>query len=152
MGGEESAFRMENLGPEARSRKLDPGQGMALAQALQLAERLAARAGHAGAKTPPGGPDAGRDSLRSFLLPFAAFGLDAAQMLGLLEKVPAGWPLDHREMYYDFRLERWQRHIEPPSVAEILDEYADNAPTPEEGLAYLRAQWSAFLKRRGAAS
>ena len=138
MDGEESAFRMENLGPEARSQRLDPRQGMALAKALELSERMPARSGR---------PDA----LRDFLLPFAVFGLDAAQMLGLLEKVPAGWPLDHREMYYDFRLGRWQKHIEPLSVSEILDEYADHAPTPEEGLAYLRGQWSEFLKRRGAA-
>lgn len=141
MGGEESAFRMENLGPEARKRMLDPRQGMALAKAMELAERASSRLRRTGSD---------RDALGDFLLPFAAFGLDAAQMLGLLEKVPEGWPLDHREMYYDFRLGRWQKHIEPPSVSEILDEYADNAPTPEEGLAYLRRQWSEFLKRRGA--
>jgi hypothetical protein len=142
MGGEESAFRMENLGPEARRSRLEPGQGMALAKALELSSRAIGRAGRA---------PVGEDVLRDFLLPFAAFGLDPAQMLGLLQKVPAEWPLSHREMYYDFRLGRWQRHIEPPTVAEILDEYADHAPTPEEGLAYLKRQWAEFLMRRGVA-
>lgn len=143
MGGEESAFRMENLGPEARKTRLDPHQGMALAKAMELAARMAQRTGR---------KHLDEDALRDFLLPFTEFGLEAPHMLALLEKVPPDWPLDHREMYYDFRLQRWQKHIEPPSVAEILDEYADNAPTPDEGLAYLRRQWSEFLGRRGAAS
>jgi hypothetical protein len=119
---------------------------MALAKALDLSARLPpGRIEPGDAQDRPEGEDLRRD----FLLPFAVFGLDTAQMLTLLEKVPADWPLNHREVYYDFRLERWQKHIEPPTVAGILDEYADNSPSPEEGLAYLRKQWSEFLMRRG---
>lgn len=147
MSGEESAFRMEDLGPGARARKLDPRQALALAKALEGSARVPGRSRRADAK----GGSLDEAVLRDFLLPFAAFGLDPAQMMTLLEKVPADCPLDHREIYYDFRLERWQKHIEPPTVAGILDEYADNAPTPEEGMAYLRKQWSEFLRRRGAA-
>lgn len=147
MGGEESAFRMENLVPEARRSRLDHQQGEALSKALELAAGVLGRAEAEGRP----GPRVDEAALRDFLLPFAAFGLDPARMIALLGKVPEGWPLDHREMYYDFRLERWQKHLEPPSISGLLDEYADNAPTPEEGMAYLRRQWSEFLKRRGAA-
>lgn len=147
-----SKFRMDDLAPEARKARLDPKQGMALAKALELATRSPLHAarmqGAAGAGDEAHGPE---DVLRDFLLPFAEFGLDASQMLGLLDKVSADWPLSHRDIYYDFRLGRWQKHIEPPTIAESLDEYLENSPSREEGLAYLRAQWKAFLQRNGAA-
>lgn len=135
-------FNLEEQGPEARKRKLDPKQGMALAKALELASKSPLR---------PIKNEAGEDEVRDFLLPYAEFGLDSAQMLGLLDKVPAGWPLSHREMYYDFRLGSWQKHIEPPTLADCLLEYLDNASTRAEGLAYLRNQWSEFLKKHGTA-
>jgi hypothetical protein len=126
MGG----FDLEGLGAEARIAGLEPARRMALESALD-------RAGS-------------RQGLRDFLLPLAAAGLDADRMLDLLGRVPAGWPLSHREMYYDFRLARWQKHIEPPTLAELLEEYLASAPTREEGLAYLRKEWTRFLANHGA--
>lgn len=126
MGG----FDLDGLRAEARIADLEPARRDALASALE-------RAGH-------------REGLRDFLLPLAAAGLDAGQMLDLVGRVPAGWPLSHREMYYDFRLARWQKHVEPPTLPELLEEYLSSASTREEGLAYLRKEWKRFLARHGA--
>lgn len=133
-------FDMAGLSGESRRIRLEPAQGMALAKAMELAAKMAQRTGR---------KNLDEDALRDFLLPFTEFGLEAPHMLALLEKVPPDWPLDHREMYYDFRLARWQKHIEPPTIAELLDEYLENAPSETEGLEYLRGVWDAFLKKRG---
>lgn len=133
-----TAFRLDELDPEARRARLDPGKALSLARALEQAGRPPRPARPAGA-------------VRDFLLPFAEFGLDEARMLDLLDKLPEDWPLSHREIYYDFRLARWQRHVEPPTIAACLDEYLEHAPSREEGLAYLRSQWREFLRRNGAA-
>lgn len=90
-----------------------------------------------------------REGLPLFLLPLAEMGLSADQIAGLAQKIPAGYALDHREIYFDFRLGVWIRHIEPPTVSGILEEYLASAETPAEGLAYLKAQWQAFLRRHG---
>lgn len=132
------AFRMDDLGPEARQSRLDPAKTLSLSRALEQAARLPRPA------LPPA-------ALRDFLLPFAEFGLDEARMLELLAKVPEAWPLSHREIYFDFRLARWQKHVEPPTIADSLDEYLEHAPSREEGLAYLRREWGEFLRRNGAA-
>lgn len=132
-----SAFRLEDLDPEARRARLEPGKGQALSRALEQASR-------------PPRPARPEPVLRDFLLPFAEFGLDEARMLALLDQVPDGWSLSHREMYYDFRLARWQKHVEPPTIAESLEEYLEHAPSREAGLAYLRGQWREFLRRHGA--
>lgn len=129
------AFRMDDQAPEARRSRLEPKQGMALAKALELSARTRAH---------------DEDAVRDFLLPMAEFGMDPAQMLGLLDKVPEGWTLSHRDIYYDFRLARWQKHIEPPTLAGCLDEYMENAPSKAEGLDYVRKEWESFLKRQGA--
>lgn len=142
MDGGKTPFRMEDLNPQARKVRLEPAQGMALAKAMELAAKMAQRTGRR---------NLDEDALRDFLLPFTEFGLEAPHMLALLEKVPPDWPLDHREMYYDFRLARWQKHIEPPTIAELLEEYVENAPSVAEGVGYLRGVWEAFLKQRGAA-
>jgi hypothetical protein len=71
-------------------------------------------------------------------------------MIRLAEKVPEDFPLDHREVYFDFRLGRWIKHIEPPTIAQCLEEYLENAESPEDGLAYLKREWAAFLRRHGA--
>lgn len=132
-------FKMEDLAPAARESRLDAGPTEALAMALLQALGQSSLKGSA------------RESiLREFLLPLAESGLGASQMLSLLRKVPEGWHLSHREIYYDFRLARWQKHIEPPTIAESLDEYLENAPSREEGLAYLRRQWREFLERNKA--
>lgn len=122
-------FDLDGLGPDARIAELEPAKRKALEAALE----------EAGA----------RQGLREFLLPLAAAGLDADQMLDLLGRVPAGWPLSHREMYYDFRLARWQKHIEPPTLRDLLEEYLASASSKEEGLAYLRKEWARFLARNG---
>jgi hypothetical protein len=121
-------FDLQGLGPEARIAGLEPARRKALEAALDVA--------------------GARQGLRDFLLPLAAAGLDADQMLDLLARVPAGWPLSHREMYYDFRLARWQKHIEPPTLQGLLEEYMESASSKEEGLAYLRKEWARFLRAR----
>lgn len=139
-----TAFRMDDYRSEAREARLLPVQARALAKTLELAER---RFPALAAEPASGGPG---DSLRSFLLPYAAFGMDSAQMLGLLEMLPAGSPLSHREMYYDFRLGRWQKHVEPPTLEECLEEYLASAPSREEGLDYLDKAFRAFRARHAA--
>lgn len=123
-------FRPQDYDVEARLRRLEPDQ----AQALESALRGLGQAGEA-------------REMALFLLPLAEAGLAAAQMRRLAGKVPAGYPLDHREIYFDFRLDRWMRILEPPTLAECLDAYVSTAETPAEGLAYARREWAAFLKR-----
>jgi hypothetical protein len=133
---ENRSFRLPDHGVEARLRRLDQAQAEALELALQ-------------GWGDSGGPalaDAG--ALPLFLLPLAECGLSARQILSLLEKLPAGFPLDHRQIYFDFRLARWLKHIEPPTFAEIMEEYLVHAETREAGLAYLRREWEVFLRRQ----
>lgn len=139
-------FRMEDYRPEAREARLEPPQLMALAKTLELAEKRFPRLSRP-AEVGSDGPDGG--GLRGFLLPFAAFGMDPAQMLGLLEKLPEGWTPSHREIYFDFRLGRWQRHIEPPTLEECLEEHLASAASEAEGLAWLKDKWAEFLRRHG---
>jgi hypothetical protein len=131
---ENPGFRLSDHDVESRLAKLSPGQVEALEQAL---------AGLCG----KGGEE--RKGLPHFLLPMAEAGFTAAQIRGLAEKVPEGFPFDHREIYFDMRLGRWMRHLEPPTVSEILDEYLESAESPAEGFAFLKAQWQGFLKRHG---
>ncbi|MEO6098683.1 MAG: hypothetical protein ABIW76_24700 [Fibrobacteria bacterium] len=120
---------------ETRLTKLLPGQAEALEQALEDLSRS--------------GGEEERDGLPLFLLPMAEAGFTSAQIKALAEKVPAGFPFDHREIYFDMRLGRWMRHIEPPTVSEILEEYLESAESPAEGYEFLKAKWEAFLKRHG---
>ncbi len=123
-------FRMDDSDPAARLRRLSPVQ----AEALETVLRSLGKAWE--------GPAAA-----AFLLPLAEAGFPAALMGRLAEKLPAGWPYDHREVYFDFRLDRWMRHLEPPTLAECLDEYVRTAASPAEGLAYAKREWEAFLER-----
>jgi hypothetical protein len=132
---EKPGFRMSDHEVENRLAKLSPGQAEALEQAL------AALSGSGDGED----RDGERDGLPLFLLPMAEAGFTAAQIRGLAGKVPEGLPFDHREIYFDMRLGRWMRHIEPPTVSEILD----NAESPAAGYAFLKAQWQGFLKRHG---
>lgn len=139
MEREKNSFRMSEHDIESRLAKLTPAQAEALESALSAA----------------GGTASGRrggEDLPVFLLPLAEAGLSGTQMRSLLGKVPAGFPLDHREIYFDFRLGVWIRHIEPPTVSGILEEYLATAETPEQGLAYLKGEWRGFLERHGFAS
>lgn len=129
---EKPGFRLGDYNVEARLRNLASSQ----AEALEKALRVLGKAG-------------GSAEMAHFLLPLAEGGLDADQMKRLASKVPAGWSLDHREMFWDFRLDRWIRHLEPPTFPELLDEIARNAETPEQAMAYLKKEWDAFLHRQG---
>jgi|SRR5690606_2915004 len=128
-------FRIGDHDVEARLARLDGVQAAALEGALS------ALAG----KVPPGRGD--RNGLPHFLLPLAESGLTAGQMIGLAGKVPVGFPLDHRDIYFDFRLGRWMRHLEPPTLMACLEEYLGSAETPAEGLAYVQEEWRKFLLR-----
>jgi hypothetical protein len=124
-------FRLSDHDVESRLRGLPPKQAQALEQALE------------------GMGKAGEGAeMAWFLLPLAEAGLDGALMARIAAKVPGGWPLDHREMFWDFRLDRWIRHLEPPTLPELLDELVRNAETPEQGMAYIRREWEAFLGRQ----
>lgn len=125
-------FRLSDHDVEARLRGLPPRRAQALEKALE------------GLRKAGEGAD-----MAHFLLPLAESGMDEGMMIRLASKVPSGWPLDHREMFWDFRLDRWIKHIEPPTLAQLLDELVGNAETPEEGIAYVRKEWAAFLARRG---
>ena len=127
-------FRLSDHDVEARLKRLAPGQAQALEKALE-------ELGKAG-EVP---------EMAHFLLPLAEAGLPGAFMARVAAMVPKGWALDHREMFYDFRLDRWIRHIEPPSLPELLDEIMRNSETRQQGMAYAKREWEAFLRRQGGA-
>ena len=132
------AFHLSDHEPEARLARLSPSQAEALEQALsRLAETAARKSKNM----------AGKPGLPAFLLPLAEFGLNSEAIIQLAEKVPEDYPFDHREIYFDFRLHRWIKHIEPPTVAEVLDEYLESSESHNQGIAYLQGQWQAFLNR-----
>jgi hypothetical protein len=126
-------FRIGDSDPALRLARLGPAQAEALETALKTLG------------TAWDGPEAA-----FFLLPLAEAGFPSALMIRLAERLPPGWPRDHRETYFDFRLDRWMRILEPPTLADCLDEYMRNAPSPQEGMAYLKREWEGFLKRQAA--
>ena len=132
---ERHPFRLSEHDIESRLAKLTPAQAEALESALSAGGTASGRQG-------------GED-LPLFLLPMAEAGLSGTQIRALMQKVPEGFPLDHREIYFDFRLAIWIRHIEPPTVSGILEEYLASAETREQGLAYLKGEWRGFMERHG---
>ena len=122
-------FHLEDFTVEARLLKLGPDQAKAMSETVAALRQ-----------------DWDGD-LRAFLLPYVEFGLVANQMVKLMEALPQGSVLDHREMYFDFRLERWQRHIEPPTLDQCLEDYLEHSPSREQGMEYLREVWERFRKR-----
>ena len=133
-------FRLSEHDIETRLARLTPAQAEALESALSAV---------GGVMDGKVGERKGGEDLPLFLLPLAEAGLSGFQICSLMQKVPEGFPLDHREIYYDFRLAVWIRHIEPPTVAGILEEYLATAETREQGLAYLQGVWRGFLERQG---
>ncbi len=131
-------FQLSDHNARERILRLPGSQAQALENAL---DRLEA---HPNFRSRP---DA--EALPWFLLPLAERGLTAEQIVFLSLQVSPELPLDHARIYYDFRLGRWQAHLEPPTLGQCLDEYALNAESPEQGLAYVRKEWEAFLRRRG---
>ena len=128
------SFSLSDGDAETRLKQLDAARAGAL-------ERTLAGLGPAGEAS----------EMAYFCLPLAEWGLPAEIMLRMVRKVPPGYPLDHREMFFDFRLDRWIKHLEPPTLTQVLDEYVRTAGTPAQGLAYAREQWQAFLRRHDAA-
>ncbi len=82
---------------------------------------------------------------RDFLFPMIKLGLAFEQIQDLCLKIPSAWPLDHREIYYDFRLERWMKHIEPLTLPECIREYIRNSINPEQAENYLRSEFAKAL-------
>lgn len=89
------------------------------------------------------------EDMQRFVLPLAEMGLTLAQMMALVEKVPDGWPLDHREIYFDFRLQRWMRILDAPTIDECLEDYVKHADSEIQGLDYLEGRIRAFFARHG---
>ncbi|MEO7427400.1 MAG: hypothetical protein ABI036_19595 [Fibrobacteria bacterium] len=146
-------FTLSDLDLEARLRRLDRPQADALESILEHLsrnpdERDSGKAVRAAGAVDAAGISDAIDTPLSFLLPMVEAGFSAPQILTLMEKVPFGFPKDHRLIYFDFRLARWIRHIEPPTFREIMEEYLEHAPTREEGLAYLEKEWAEFLRRQ----
>ncbi len=84
-----------------------------------------------------GGCFSGQTGAEAFIQPLIALGLGHEQIISLISKIPFGWQLDHKQMYYDFRLSRWIRHIEPDSLETSLRETLETAPTIEQGLEWV---------------
>jgi hypothetical protein len=89
------------------------------------------------------------EDLKKFLLPFAEMGLSTQQMLTLTQKVPESWPFDHREIYFDFRLQRWMRILDAPTIDECLEDYVQHSPSQNEALTYLEGRIDLFFSRFG---
>jgi hypothetical protein len=92
------------------------------------------------------------EEMKKFLLPMAEMGMTMQQMSALAQKVPDGWPFDHREIYFDFRLQRWMRILDAPTIDECLEDYVQHAPTQSEALSYLENRVEKFFSRYGVKS
>ncbi len=86
-------------------------------------------------------------SWRHFLLPLAEFGYSPRQLAGLAEALPTAWNPDHAEVWWDFRLCRWQRHLEPPTLEQVFEDCFVDAPEPEEVYREIRARLEAIRSR-----
>ncbi|MBF0432786.1 MAG: hypothetical protein HQK83_15990 [Fibrobacteria bacterium] len=89
-----------------------------------------------------------RDLPKTFVIPFLKAGLNAKQIVTLLYKIPEDWPWSHQDIYYDFRLERWIKHIEPLNLEDCIKEYLDNALSIEEGADYIKEMLNRLFKER----
>ena len=141
-------FHLKDHELEARLGRLPPDQVAALEAALA---RFISSHSKSDSSTKVSGdlPDSG--DLPIFLLPLAEFGLSAEQMVKMVELIPPDFQLDHRKIYFDFRLNVWIKHIEPLTVSECLEEYLENAESDSHGMAYLTQEWQAFLGRHPSA-
>ncbi len=93
------------------------------------------------------GENISTETFGNFILPLIEFGLIEEQIVRLLKLLPKDFSLDHREIYFDFKLNRWIKHIEPPTISESLDEYLHNAESTEKGFAFLKKAWREFKAR-----
>ncbi len=93
-------------------------------------------------------PDAPpEEDLQRFVLPLAEMGLTLNQMLDLTRKVPSSWPFDHREIYFDFRLQRWMHILDAPTIDECLEDYVNHSPSQADALDYLERHVEKFFSR-----
>jgi len=88
-------------------------------------------------------------AIDAFLLPLAEMGMDFPQIRILIEKMPAHYPLDHRLVYFDFRLSRWMRVLEPPTLRECLEDYLENALSHAEAMAFIDRECHEFFRQHG---
>ena len=72
------------------------------------------------------------------VLPYFQFGLNSVQVENLLEQIPLDWNWDHREMYFDFRIKKWIKHIEPPSLEDSMQEYLTHSNSQKEAVDYIQ--------------
>ncbi len=88
----------------------------------------------------------GEPTLHRFLLPLLRSGMPVDAALRLVKSVPEEWPHDHREIHYDFRLQRWMRILEPPGLEESLREHWVHSVSRRQACGHiLRSLWrSAF--------
>jgi len=90
-----------------------------------------------------------REALANFILPFIKVGLTFAQVTDLLNKVPEDWGFDHKNMYYDFRLTRWIKHIDPKDLTDTVKDYLVNAHSLEEGVLYVQKILADLSRKMG---
>ncbi len=77
--------------------------------------------------------------IQSFLLPFFLCGWDSDGLEQAIEKLPLAWPLDHREVYFDFRLNCWQQILEPQSLEFLIEECFEHSFSPQQAYARISA-------------
>ncbi len=90
-------------------------------------------------------PDKTDVEMTQFYLPLVELGLDFQQIRALSEKIPPHYPIDHRHIYFDFRLARWMRVLEPPTLRECLEDYLESAPAPKEAMDFIRGECRDFF-------
>lgn len=76
-------------------------------------------------------------------------GLNVGQMLEIARSLPLDWSMDHREVYFDFRLRRWMRLLEVPTLDECMEDYLRHAPSEEEAMAWMEGKIRDFFQRHG---
>lgn len=132
------SFQLPDHQPEARLARLPQGQLRALEDALSrlsISKFIQERSAN------------DLEQLPVFLLPLAEFGMTCDQMIRLVQKIPVDFSLAHREIYFDYRLNQWIKHIEPLTLLECMEEYYESAESPDQAMQYLKDQWVVFLKR-----
>lgn len=72
-----------------------------------------------------------------FLQDMLASGISPKVAQYLREKLPANWNPDHREVYFDFGLGRWMKHLEPETLSKILGDILESAPSIHEGRSWI---------------
>ncbi len=85
--------------------------------------------------------------IEQFLTPFLLINIPRDAVKEICLKIPRDFFWDHREMYFDFRLARWIKHVEPSSLKECMEEYWENSESPLDALKYFRGLIRDFSSR-----